>query len=61
MDKQLLGQVERLRHQMNSAFRARNDMLHREVLELSRSLDELILQVQLLKWSRTREKLDDQG
>jgi|HigsolmetaAR203D_1030402.scaffolds.fasta_scaffold09741_3 hypothetical protein len=49
MDKQLLGQVERLRHQMNSAFRLRNDMQHREVLELSQSLDELILLVQLKK------------
>jgi len=52
----LLGQVERLRHQMNSAFRARNDMLHREVLELSRSLDELILQVQRLKIAQRKRK-----
>jgi Spo0E like sporulation regulatory protein. len=49
MDKQLLGRVEWLRNQMNTAFRAWNDTQHREVLELSRSLDELIVLVQLKK------------
>jgi hypothetical protein len=49
MDKQLLGQVEWLRNQMNTAFEASNDTQHREVQELSRSLDELILLVQRKK------------
>ena len=62
MDKQLLGQVERLRHQMNSLFRLRNDMQHREILELSQSLDVLILRVQQLKRPPRETKcLDDPG
>ncbi|AGA58058.1 MAG: aspartyl-phosphate phosphatase Spo0E family protein [Thermobacillus sp.] len=56
MDKQLLGRVEWLRNQMNTAFRARNDMQHREVLELSQSLDELIVLVQLMKRPPRKQK-----
>lgn len=56
MDKQLLGRVEWLRNQMNTAFRARNDMQHREVLELSQSLDELIVLVQLKKRPSRKRK-----
>jgi hypothetical protein len=54
MDKQLLQQVERLRTKLNAAATIRQNHLHREVLRLSESLDELILQVQVQKWAKTK-------
>jgi len=54
MDKQLLQQVERLRMQLNAAATIRQNHLHREVLHLSESLDELIVQVQVQKWAKKK-------
>lgn len=56
MDKQLLGRVERLRGQMNLAFKMTQNPLHRDVLQLSQTLDELIVQVQIAKWSASKRK-----
>jgi len=54
MDKQLLQQVERLRMKLNAAATIRQNHQHREVLHLSESLDELIVQVQVQKWAKSK-------
>lgn len=56
MDKQLLSRVERLRGQMHAAYRIKQDLQHEEVLHLSQSLDELIMQVQLANQRDKRKK-----
>ncbi|EXX88283.1 phosphatase [Paenibacillus darwinianus] len=55
MDKQLLVQVERLRGKMVAAA-IENNTLHQEVLHLSQSLDELILQVQVEKRAKAARR-----
>ncbi|MFD0958753.1 aspartyl-phosphate phosphatase Spo0E family protein [Paenibacillus chungangensis] len=49
MDKQLLLQLEELRNEMVETALIEKDLLHRDVLILSQSLDELIVQIQ---WER---------
>lgn len=47
MDKQLLVQLEQLRNAMvEAAISEHNNLLHRDVLTLSQSLDEIIVRVQ---------------
>lgn len=47
MDKQLLAQLEQLRNAMvETAISEQNNLLHRDVLTLSQSLDEIIVRVQ---------------
>lgn len=46
MDKQLLMQLERLRNEMVETAISEQSLLHRDVLMLSQSLDEIIVRVQ---------------
>ncbi|MCR2803078.1 aspartyl-phosphate phosphatase Spo0E family protein [Paenibacillus soyae] len=46
MDKQLLMQLEQLRNEMVETAISEQNLLHRDVLELSQSLDEIIVRVQ---------------
>lgn len=46
MDKQLLMQLEQLRNEMVETAISEQDLLHRDVLVLSQSLDEIIVRVQ---------------
>ncbi|REK77314.1 aspartyl-phosphate phosphatase Spo0E family protein [Paenibacillus paeoniae] len=46
MDKQLLLQLEQLRNEMVETAISEKNLLHRDVLVLSQSLDEIIVQVQ---------------
>lgn len=52
MDKQLLAEVETLRGKMVAAAVRQQNILHRDVLLLSQSLDQLILKVQTEKQAR---------
>lgn len=56
MDNQLLVQVERLRGQMVATAARRESMLHREVIQISQRLDELIYRVQTEKRPGTKLK-----
>ena len=47
MDQQLFLQMERLRNQMVETALLEQNLLHHDVLELSQSLDEIIVQVQV--------------
>ncbi|WP_424766133.1 aspartyl-phosphate phosphatase Spo0E family protein [Paenibacillus sp. sgz302251] len=46
MDKHLLTQMEQLRNMMMETAQLKQSLLHHDVLILSQSLDEIILQVQ---------------
>lgn len=46
MDKQLLLQLEKLRNEMVETALIEQNLLHRDVLVLSQSLDEIIVLVQ---------------
>ncbi|MCA0754481.1 aspartyl-phosphate phosphatase Spo0E family protein [Paenibacillus sp. N4] len=46
MDKQLLIQMEQLRSKMVEMAALKQNLLHRDVILLSQSLDEIIVQVQ---------------
>ncbi|MEK3881517.1 aspartyl-phosphate phosphatase Spo0E family protein [Paenibacillus sp. PL2-23] len=46
MDKQLLMELEQLRNEMVETAITQKNLLHRDVLVLSQSLDEIIVRVQ---------------
>lgn len=46
MDKQLLMQMEQLRDKMIETALLKQNLLHRDVITLSQTLDEIIMQVQ---------------
>ncbi|MBD2869591.1 aspartyl-phosphate phosphatase Spo0E family protein [Paenibacillus arenilitoris] len=46
MDKQLLVQMELLRDKMVETAMLKQNLLHRDVITLSQSLDKIIVQVQ---------------
>jgi Spo0E like sporulation regulatory protein. len=53
MDKQLLAQLEQLRSAMMETAASRQNLLHRDVISISQSLDEIIVRVQ---WERRLRK-----
>jgi hypothetical protein len=48
-------QIERLRGQMVQSATAQNTLLHREVLQISQSLDRLIVRVQEERMTKIRK------
>ncbi|CAM3966055.1 aspartyl-phosphate phosphatase Spo0E family protein [Paenibacillus alkaliterrae] len=54
MDKQLLIRMEQLRNKMEETALLKQNLLHRDVILLSQSLDEIIVQVQRERYALSR-------
>jgi len=54
MDKQLLLQMEQLRSKMVETAHLKQNLLHRDVLIISESLDEIIIKVQVERKALSR-------